>query len=202
PYLARNGEKKELVDTTIKDIQLGLVFFSLGISTFAIIYAPWIQELLYHSRDAFVSDVIRFSLLVLPAYMVIHIYGSTLTAAGAIRTLIKVFGGAIIINIILNLVLIKEFGALGSSLAALCSQYFSAAACYLLASRRFDLKVSMRSLFLYGAITFFLLLCFYLAQRAMINVWLILALAVSAMALLLFSQLSSTRNYFIKSRHA
>lgn len=202
PYLARNGEKKDLVKRTIKDIQLGLLFFSLGISAFSIFYASWIQELLYHSKDSFNSDVIRFSLLVLPAYMIIHIYGSALTAAGELNLMIKIFGLAVIINLILNLVLIEELGALGSALAALCSQYFSAAACYLLASRRLDLQGNKRSWLLYGIVASLLLLLFYIGQRAMINVWLILALAVLALVLLLLTQLSTTQNLFIKSRHA
>ncbi|RYF83630.1 MAG: hypothetical protein EON98_10130 [Chitinophagaceae bacterium] len=133
------------------------------------------QQLLYHTNVSFNTNVIQLSMAVLPAYYLVHIYGSVLTATGRLKPFIGILALSVAINLVLNVVLIPSYGAVGCTIAALASQYTCAVSCYFIATRACNLTDSPRVWIAYvaGAAVFFLIL---LALKSFINnVWLILA---------------------------
>jgi hypothetical protein len=102
---------------------------------------------------------------------------------------------AVLVNLSLNLILIPTHGALGSCFAAIGSQYLAAAGCYFLATKTAGIGLYPRSMILYAVGGALLVSLFYMAKMAIINVWLILALAVLFLLVFLLSQAR-----FIKKR--
>jgi O-antigen/teichoic acid export membrane protein len=196
PFIARNLKENVLIDQTILQLRHILLAAGISIAAFSWVFSPWIQQLLYHSDMSFHSDVIRFSLLSLPAYFMIHIYGSVLTAASRLRPFILIMLMAVMVNMSLNFILIPAYGALGSCFAALGSQYLAATGCYVLASRTAGIGLYLRSLILYAVGGFMLVSLFYLAKMAIINVWLILAIAVLILLVFLLSQARFIKKHF------
>jgi O-antigen/teichoic acid export membrane protein len=195
PFIARHLKDRPLIEDTIVQLRHLMMVAGICIAAFAWVFAPWIQQVLYHGAVPFHSEVIRYSLLSLPAFFMIHIYGSLMTAASKMRPFIIIMLLAVLINISLNFILIPLYGALGSCYAAVCTQYLAAAVCYIVASRTTRIALFLRSIFLYMTGGIMMVVLFYSAKAAIINVWLILALAVVILLAFLFS-----RAGFIKKR--
>ena len=195
PFIARNQGDTPLLKETVTNVRHGLFFLGIGIASFALFFPGFIQELLYHTTDTYNSRVIQLTLAVIPAYLLMHVYGSILTATARFRSLIMLILVSVGLNLALNLLLIPAYGAIGCCLAALVSHYFCVFACYRAASRENSWSVMSRSLPFYAAIAAALCLFFYGCRVAMLNVWLILVLATGAMLLLLATQISFIKKY-------
>jgi O-antigen/teichoic acid export membrane protein len=195
PFIARHLKDRPLIEDTIVQLRHLMMVAGICIAAFAWVFAPWIQQVLYHSEVPFHSEVIRFSLLSLPAFFMIHIYGSLMTAASKMRPFIIIMLLAVLINLSLNFILIPVYGALGSCYAAVCTQYLAAAGCYIVASRTTRIALYPMSILFYMIGGILMAVLFYSAKAAIINVWLILALAVIILLAFLFSRAS-----FIKKR--
>ena len=149
PFIARHLHDKQVIGQAVMYLRHGLLALALAVVSFTIIFAPWLQEVLYHTSDARHTLVIRTCLAVLPAYYLVHIYGSVLTATGRFRQFISVLLVSVLINLVLNLVLIPMAGAFGCCLAALASQYFCGIAVFIVATRSVGLSFGQRSIGLY-----------------------------------------------------
>lgn len=135
PFIARHRQEKEMINKAVVQLRHGLVALSLMAVGFCLAFAPWLQQILYHSTDEHQTRVIRTCMSVLPAYYLVHIYGSVLTATARFRPFIIILAVSVAINLVLNLLLIPSFGAWGCCLAALGSQYFCGIAVSIAASR-------------------------------------------------------------------
>ena len=200
PFIARHLADKNLVAEIVASTRHVLLFFGIGATCFTVLFAPWIQQLLYHTNEAYNSRLIQLCLAALPAYLLTHVYGSVLTAASRFRSLIVLLLGCVLLNAALNFFLIPSYGALGCCLAALASQYTCAFACYAVAGRSVQLPHLKGSGIVYLAMAAGLSLLFYLGRLTMLNVWLILVLAVGITLLLLITQLGYVKKYLIKTR--
>lgn len=200
PFIARHQNEKKLLDETIIDTRHGLLFFSIGIACFGLMYAPWIEKFLYHSDNAYNASVIGLCLASLPGYYLTHVYGSMLTASRSFRKFTTILVISVLINIILNLVLIPLQGALGCCIAALVSQYFCGVACCISSTRSFGISYHPRSILVYLFSAGLLVGIFYLGRLAVANVWLVLFIAVCITLALLTTQISFFKKYFVSLR--
>lgn len=200
PFVARHQLDKTLLEEVIVDTRHGLLFFGIGVACFTVLFAPWIQQLLYHTNNSYNSGVIQLCIAVLPAYLFMHIYGSVLTATARLRSLLFILTISVLLNMLLNIVLIPSYGAVGCCIAALASHYFCAFACYIIATRSLLLSFMVRSNIMYLATAAGLSLLFYMARIAMLNVWLILVLAICIVLVLLATQLTYVKKYFVRIR--
>lgn len=181
PFVARHKANRELLRQTLNLSRFGLLTAGVIASCFALVFPAFIQQLLYHTDDAYINRVIQLILAVLPAYFVTHIYGTVLTAMNALGIFIRILVGAVFVNLTLNVVLIPLYGAAGSAVAALVSQYGCAAGCYLVATRKYILP-SAHWFWLFFAAAALGLFIFLSAMKAVIHsVWIILALSVLLM---------------------
>lgn len=198
PFVARHQQERKEIETVVLNLRHLLLFFGIGVACFGWQYAGWIQELLYHSDASYHSQVIQLCLAVVPAYFIMHIYGSVLTATLQFRPLLLIILIAVILNTILNLVMIPVYGAKGCCMAAIVSQYFCAIACYVMANNIQGLPGHKYSWAVYIATAIALLLLFYFARQMMLNVWLTLVLAASLVVVLLLTQLTNAKKLFIR----
>lgn len=200
PFIARHQNEKKLVENTIIHTRHGLVLLGIGVSCFGILFAPWIQEILYHSTEKYNTEVIAISIAVLPAYYLVHIYGSLLTATSQFRLFGGILACSVLINVILNLILIPSYGAKACSISAIASQYFCGISCAVLASGRYQIAIHYPSILAYGAFAVLLSGFFYFASVAINNVWIILAGAVCIALVVLATQFRSIKKYFFSLR--
>lgn len=200
PFIARHQRDKTVMEETVIHTRHALLFLSIGIACFSFIFSEWIQQLLYHAGDAYHAKVMRYCLAALPAYFLVHIYGSVLTATSRLSSFIVLLLSSVLINLTLNLLLIPSQGALGCCLAALASQYFCGFATMFLASRKAEISVRPLSLLLYCLTAVLLLLFFYFGKMAVSNVWIILATAALITIVLLATQSGYIKKYFFSLR--
>lgn len=175
PFLSRNQSNKKAVQQVVLITRHGLLLLAAIVVAFALVFAPWLQAVLYHSTAAYNNTVIRLCLAVLPAYYLIHVYGSALTAAAAFRPFLRILVFAVCLNVAMNAWLIPLYGAVGCCIAALVSQYACGAALWFAAARYFPISPAAKSALLYPATA---LLCgglFFLGQKLTLPVWIILS---------------------------
>ena len=129
-------------------------------------------------------------------YSLLQIYSAVLLAAGHIVALNYITCGAVVINILTNILLIPEFGAKGSCIAALCSQFFCGTTAIWYARKKLSVPVHLRSILVYvfiGGITAAIL---YLGSEWMSNKFLAIAIAsVIALILLWLTKLIDLKSW-------
>ena len=67
-------------------------------------------------------------------------YGTLLTAAKALRPMNRILFAGVVINLVLNLIFIPRFGAVGAAITTIGTQFFVLAGQYLLSIRKFKIK--------------------------------------------------------------
>lgn len=185
-FIARHKADGAVVQQVILITRHALLFFAIAINCFTFQMAPWIQQLLYHTTDGFTTQVLQLCLLSLPAHYLVHVYGSALTATANFKLFNAILGGAVLLNILLNLWLIPSYGAAGCCIAAAVSQYSCGIAVCLAATRKLRISYSATSALLYPLSAAVFLLLFYYSKMAVNNVWIILA-ALAMVAITVFT---------------
>lgn len=199
-FVARNLKENEVLEEAILNTRHILMFCSLGAVSFVIVFASWLQQVLYHSNIAYNASVMQLCIASFPAYCLVHVYGSVLTGAAKFKQFITILIFSVVLNIILNLILIPSKGALGCSIAALASQYVCGITTLVVSSKTLAISVNVKSIFIYLLSAVLLTTFFYFGKYAVINVWIILIIAVLLSLLLLFTQLGVIKKYFISLR--
>jgi O-antigen/teichoic acid export membrane protein len=194
-FAARNLNQHNLLRTTLNVISYALLSIGIIISCFTWVFPTFIQNELYHTSEPAIDRVIQLTLAVLPAYYVVHLYGTVLTAMSAFGVFIRILFVCVIVNLLLNILLTPHYGAAGSSMAALVSQYGCAAACYVSATRQLSATPSLKTWLPYvaGGLCFFLFL--WLLKMIIHSVWIILA--ASALLLIILAITQRKRVYTI-----
>ncbi|MGN6402629.1 MAG: oligosaccharide flippase family protein [Flavisolibacter sp.] len=198
PFIARHQQQKAVIENAIANVRHVLIFFGIGVASFSLMFAPWLEQLLYHSNDEYHAKVIQLCVAALPAYLLVHIYGSVLTAIAKFNSFIFILVASVIINLVLNLIFIPSMGALGCCVAALVSQYFCALCCYAMATKKLQLPFITRSSILYLLTATGLSVFFYFARMSTLNVWFILGIAICITAVLLITQVSFVTKLFLQ----
>lgn len=132
PFIAANTAQYLFLKKTISITRNGLLALGISIVLFVVLLATPLQQLLYHTQSTYISTIMQFCIGALPAYYLVHVYGSVLTALRQFRVFLITLGASVLINAILNLLLIPQYGALGCCVAALVSQYFCGITLYIL----------------------------------------------------------------------
>jgi O-antigen/teichoic acid export membrane protein len=186
PFLSRNQNNPRLVQQVVLVSRHGLLLFSMMTVAFFAVFASWLQEVLYHSADPYSNRVLVLTMAVLPAYYLIHLYGTVLTAVAAFRLFIGSMLFAVCSNVLLNLWLIPQYGALGCAIAALVSQYSCGLWLWAVATRKLKIPASILTAVLYPSAALIFGLLFYAGKKLTEDVWITLAsIAAFVLALLL-----------------
>lgn len=95
-----------------------LMPIGVAVSVFCYIHSPSVMLLLYHDGSVYLSQVFAVLMLSFPAYCILYIYSTLLTANKSIGLLIKIalLGGGL--SLLLNATLIPHYQALGTAISA------------------------------------------------------------------------------------
>lgn len=145
PMLARMMAQKESVASLTSLGARLLLFISVAIAIPCLFFAPQIMDLLYLRTS--VEQTTVFALLITSFVFSssVYIFGSVLLAGDKMKILNLIAGGSVLLNVVLNVFLIKKYGAVGAAIATLCTQILASSANYFWASKKFDLPFSIKT---------------------------------------------------------
>lgn len=199
PFLARQCADKRLVEETVLTARYGLLLFGIFTALFLVLFAAPVQQLLYTVATPYTALVLQWCIPVLPAYMLLQVYGSVLTAMAQLKPFILLLCLAVGINVLLNAWLIPKWGAVGCCVAALVSQYTGAVSVYLFATNKNGLRHEGRQL-MHLAAAMLLLGGFFYAGRSSIHPLVAVGIGGALVLLALFVYLPHLKRTFILSR--
>ena len=199
PFLARHRADKPLVQETVSTVRFGLLLFGIFTALFLVLFAAPVQQLLYPAATTYTVLVLQWCLPVLPAYLLLQVYGSVLTAMAQLKPFLVLLATSVLINILLNILLIPQWGAVGCCLAALVSQYFCAISVYFVATSKNTLQHNVRQWRSLGVGTLVLGGLFY-AGRSYLHPVLAAGIGGSLVMLVLFAYLPRLKQTFSLSR--
>lgn len=142
PVFSRLCAEKKPVGDSVRMVFWPLMLFSVGSAVACSLLAEPLMRLLYHGGAAPYVPVFRVVIFGLVPIGLTYIFGTLLTAGGHLRQLNLFAAASLVLNVVVNMLLIPRFGAVGSAYASLTAQSFMAVAQLLLAVRLFHLSPS------------------------------------------------------------
>ena len=180
--IAQQGSVHELVRTSTN------IFFSLslGIAAHSMVYKHDIMFFLDKHAAIELPDIYQYVILAFPAFCIIYVYSTLLTAKGDIRLLIRIALIACTLSITLNLILIPMLHGLGTAIAAVIVQSTVAFCCVIVSMQRFRLPIEWSRVAKFGLLFFIILLMNLLLQQYGIRLWPSVILNVPAFLLIVY----------------
>lgn len=106
--------------------------------------AGQINDVLYHQHEPRTAEIIRILFLCLPAYVIIQIHGTILTATGHIRDFLRVSLGFAIAMVTADLLVIPNYGVTGAAWVAVAIQTSYAIAVLWICGRRTGIRLGRK----------------------------------------------------------
>ena len=156
PIFSRMLEFKEDVQNLVKLAFSLLITPAIIVSISCAFYSTDLCLLINKSTDsAFVFSILMFCFT---AVSTTYIFGTLLTANGNLKQLNLMALCGIAVNLVLNLILIPRYHALGSAIASVTTQFLTALIQVFIAKKVFNFKLNKRLLialvfFIFGVIT-------------------------------------------------
>ncbi len=150
PLFGRMLSQKTDVRPIVKLCVNMMVPFSVVVAIAALFYGGDIMYLLYHNNPVYGAQAnnyrLVFSCLMLsfPAWCLMYVYSTLLTANGSLKTLNFIALGGVIFNLVLNYVLVREYKAFGGAITSLATQSGLAITFIIFAVRIAGLPVNIR----------------------------------------------------------
>jgi O-antigen/teichoic acid export membrane protein len=171
PFIARQSSRNKSIDEVVLNSRHLLLLFSIGCSITVLFLAPWIQQVLYHNSDLSAITILQWCIPVLAGYSLVQVYGTVMTATGQIIPFCYITILSVLLNIVINLLLIPEWGSKGCCIAALISQGFCGIATILYVRKKSGINIHLRSLLMYIFIGAILYGFYYWSNGMEINNW-------------------------------
>ena len=135
--LSNETDISELFKTSFKILSVMGIF----ISTTLMLYSKEIFGLFYNNSYIAYHGVLQAIILSLGPVMISHSVGSLLVAGGRLFALNVTYAGAILLNVVLNIIVIPRYGALGSAYTTFITELTLLMMCLFLANRFFNIKI-------------------------------------------------------------
>ncbi len=172
PLFSRMIKHRENIENVVKLSFTLLLTPALIVSISTIFYAEHFFEKIYTGNTEG-YEILAVLMNCFTAASLSYIFGTLLTASGHLKKQNLVAMGGIITNVVLNLLLIPKYMALGSAIASLATQLVTGLMQVYICYRVFHFKVNKRlliSLFLFIAGLFFInYFTLHLTNRWMLN---------------------------------
>lgn len=169
PIFSRMIKEQQAVDDLLgmsfKILISGALVLGLG----CVFYAEPLLNLRYDSVSLQATQSFAVLMLCFVAVCSTYIFGTLLTANGSLRLLNFMAAGGVLLNIVLNLVLIPKYFALGSAVASLITQALTAIAQIILAVVVFKLPTNFSLLRSFVVFLGGVILLGYFTQNLFIN---------------------------------
>ncbi|MGL6268409.1 MAG: polysaccharide biosynthesis C-terminal domain-containing protein [Chitinophagaceae bacterium] len=122
PFISRHWPDLKLFSPLLLTCRHLLMLGSLFVVAFSLAAPEYIPRLMYHLEDPYTVEIIKIILMALPALLLVHIYGTTLTATRNIKTFLYISFIFSMITILMNLIFIPAYGAKASAIIAVSVQ--------------------------------------------------------------------------------
>jgi O-antigen/teichoic acid export membrane protein len=152
PYIARQWPQEKQVKDVIDICRPLLMIPSVLLAVAAPFISGWINTVLYHGREAGTSALIKILFLCLPAYVIIQIHGTLLTATGYIRDFLKLSFLFALILVIADLFIIPRYGINGAAWVSVWIQTGYAATVLVVSGLRTRIWPGRKEVFMYFGI--------------------------------------------------
>lgn len=144
PIFSRMLKYKESVESLVKLISTLLLAPAIVIGVGCLFYSPELMEMLYKQHIEESAAIFGLLMLTFVAVSTSYIYGTLLTANGNMKQMNIMAAFGMVVNVSLNLILIKEYKAYGSAISSLITQFLTAAIQVIIVQRIFKFKVNYR----------------------------------------------------------
>lgn len=127
-----------------------MVPFSVSVAVGCFFWGGDIMYLLYHNNPLYPThapayrQVFSCLMLSFPAWCLMYVYSTLLTANGSMKTLNLIAFAGVLFNLTLNFILIPKYNALGGAATSLATQTGLAIVFFFFAIRTFRLKVELK----------------------------------------------------------
>jgi O-antigen/teichoic acid export membrane protein len=199
PFITRNIKDVEITNSAVNNVRHFLILISVLALTFMMFFAPWVQQVLYYSNNEYYSQILQLCIASLPAYFLVQVYGSVLTAANELKIFIWILLTSVLINTTLNLFLIPTLGAQACCISALISQYICGVTTCIAALKKTKLLFDISSVASYISCALLLIILFYYGRNNLNEVFL-LAVGSFVVLFFIFIKTQRLRNYLLISK--
>ncbi|MBK7561547.1 MAG: polysaccharide biosynthesis C-terminal domain-containing protein [Chitinophagaceae bacterium] len=149
PFIARQWNTGKSINEVVLFSRHLLMLFSIVVIVTTVFLAPWIQETLYHKTDPEAVTILQWCLPALLGYSLVQVYGTVLTATGQVIPFCYIVLLSVVLNIILNLLLIPAWGALGCCFASVASQSFCGITALLYVQKKSGINIRYHTVLMY-----------------------------------------------------
>jgi O-antigen/teichoic acid export membrane protein len=144
------------------------IAFIVAVST--LFFANELMQLLYHKsvagKDA---QVLMLLMASFPAYCIMYIYSTLLTANGNLRILNAVSLFLVLFNVVVNLYLVPQYMSLGAAMTALATEWMAAAMAIFFAHRKLRLPHNPKWIIAHIGFVFCIIIVAILVRHLSIN---------------------------------
>ncbi|MEZ5047383.1 MAG: oligosaccharide flippase family protein [Chitinophagaceae bacterium] len=126
PMFSRMAMEKKMIANILKQSSFILLPFALAISAHSVFYAKDIMQLLYINTPNELFVIYKIVILTLPAFCLMHIYSTLLTATQHIKQLIHIALFCSLVSITLNFIWIPQWHAIGAAWVAFVVEWLAA----------------------------------------------------------------------------
>jgi O-antigen/teichoic acid export membrane protein len=190
PILSRLLKQKMDLKPLLDSVSRLLFSFSIIVSVLCFSFSEEILGLIYSNKIS--ESILTFKWLMsslVPIYSIL-IFGTLLTANGNLKTLNILSFVGLIANLILNFILIPNYGAFGATMSTIATQSFVAVVQLIFAWRYFNFKFNRYVFFNYLGFLLWISVSFYVLQfytkELKVFIYYIIA---SGLAVLIFNML-------------
>jgi O-antigen/teichoic acid export membrane protein len=147
PMFSRMLKQKEPLGSLIKLSYLLIMIPTVVVAITCAFYRHQIMELLYHQHVEDSATIFAILMVGFVAIANTYIFGTLLTANGSLKALNTMAFFGMALNVVLNLILIPKFQALGAAISSLITQSFTALAQIIIAFIIFGFSFRYRMFF-------------------------------------------------------
>lgn len=144
PIFSRMLKYKESIEPLVKLISTLLLTLAIVVGVGCVFYNEDLMGLLYavHAKES--AHIFSILMLSFIAISTTYIFGTLLTANGNLKQLNIMAASGMVLNITLNVILIKQLEAYGAALSSMITQYLTAIIQVILAQRIFKFRINYR----------------------------------------------------------
>ncbi len=148
PIFAKMIAQKESLNEIIKTSVNIMLPISFAVAVFALFFGTEIMQLLYHKEsNAQDGKILGVLLSSFPAFCLMYIYSTLLTANGSMRMLNKISLFIVCVNLILHYLLISSYQSMGAACGVLATEWLVALLVIVAAHKIFALPHNYKWLF-------------------------------------------------------
>lgn len=152
PLFAKMIKQKETIHETLGHSFALLMVPSLGLLAAIFFNADDFMQTLYIQHVNESSEVLKLLMIGFIGISASYIFGTLLTAAGHLKTLNRIALAAVLLNIVLNALLIPDYGSWGAAFSSMLTQVMMGVLQGIISIVHFKIKVRALTLVKYGLI--------------------------------------------------